>query len=123
MSSDDLTDAFLARVARRAARGPAPLVAGLVEAWRKAFPDEEPATTLACTPRTLSELSFCLRPRDDHWLEDAAEIAGAVALDLDRLIAFLRAAEAVERFGDAHPTDDAQVGRLLAARDRDETDE
>lgn len=122
MSSDD-TDDFLARAARRTARGSAALVAGLVEAWRKAFPDEEPAVALECAPGTVSELSLCLRPREERWIEDATEIATAVCVDPDRLVSFLRAAEAVERFGDAHPVDDTVAGRLLAARDRDEEDE
>lgn len=123
MSSDDPTDEALARAARRASTGPAPFVAGLVQAWRRAFPDEEPAAALGCAPRVISELSLCLRPREERWLADAMEIAGFVGLDLDRLVSFLRAAEAVEGMGDAHPADDAVEGRLLAARDRDEENE
>jgi len=65
-------------------------------------------------------VSGCRGPRDEQWVEDATEIAGALSLDADHLIAFLRTAEAIQQFGDAHPTDSAQAGRLLAARDRDE---
>lgn len=120
MSSDETTGDALARAARRAARGPAPLVAGLVEAWRLAFPGEDPATALSCTSRTLTELSLCLRPRDGHWVEDATEVADAAGVDADRLISFLRAAETVERLRIAHPAGAADPGRLLAARDHDE---
>jgi hypothetical protein len=49
-----------------------------------------------------------------------AEIAKALALNVDKLMAFLRAAEAAERFRGAHPAEASQEGRLLAARDRDE---
>lgn len=120
MSSDDPTDEALARAAKRAATGPAPFVAGLVEAWRKAFPDEDLTASLGCARRTVFELSLCLRPREERWLDDVAEIAGFVGIDLDRLVSFLRAAEVVEGMGDAHPADAAVEGRLLAARDRDE---
>src|SRR5262245_24874556 len=119
MSSENPTY-FLARAARRAARGPAPLVASLIEAWRKAFPNQSPEGSLACSAQTVGELALCRRPRDEQWEEDATEIAGALTLDVDQLIAFLRTAEAVQQFGDAHPAEAFQVGRLLAARDRDE---
>ncbi|WP_018262872.1 hypothetical protein [Methylobacterium sp. WSM2598] len=123
MSSDDPTDKALARAAKRAGTGPAPFVAALVEAWRKAFPDEDPAVALGCAPRAVTDLSLCLRPREERWFDDAAEIAGFVGIDLDHLVCFLRAAEAIEGMGDAHSADDAVEGRLLAARDRDEKDE
>lgn len=119
MSSDDPTD-YLARAARRAARGPAPLVAGLIEAWRRAFPEQTPEEALACSASTLTEFALCRRPRTENWLEDATEIAEALALAPDSVIAFLRTAEAVETFGDAHPADASEEGRLIAARDRDE---
>jgi hypothetical protein len=119
MSSDDLAN-FLERAAGRAAYGPAPLVAALIEAWRRAFPEQAPEVALASSARTLTELALCRRPRDEHWVDDATEIAGALTLDADRLITFLRIAEAVERFGSAHVADTSQSGRLLAARDRDE---
>jgi hypothetical protein len=120
MNSEHLTDQVLERVARRAAVGPAPLVAVLIKAWRSGFPDADPVEALACSPRTLSELALCRRARPDSWVEDVSEIAGNLGLDLDRLVAFLRAAEAVERFHGAHPADASQAGRLLAARDHDE---
>lgn len=119
MSSDEPSDDFLARAARRAARGPAPLIAVLCEAWCKAFPSEDAAAVLACTGRKLAELALCRRPRNEHWMGDVTEIAGALGIDADRLISFLRAAEAVERFGSAHPAGASQAGRLLAARDHD----
>ncbi len=119
MSSDDPTD-YLSRAARRAVQGPAPLIAGLIETWRRAFPDRDPEEVLACSAPTLTEFALCRRPRTEHWLKDAMEIAEALALNLDRVIVFLRTAEAVEGFGDAHPLDASQEGRLLAARDRDE---
>lgn len=119
MSSDDPTD-FFSRAARRAARGPAPLVSGLIEAWRKAFPEQPPELALASSTKALTELALCRRPRDGHWTEDTTEIAATLMLDADLLIAFLRTAEAVERFSTAHPANAIQEGRLLAARDRDE---
>jgi hypothetical protein len=119
MSSDKPSD-YLARAARRAARGPAQLIASQIEAWRKAFPDQSPEESLACSARIVGELALCRRPRDEQWVEDATEIAGALALNADHLIAFLRKAEAVQQFGDAHPADAYQEGALLAARDRDE---
>lgn len=119
MNFDNRPD-FLARAARRAVRGPAALVAGLIEAWRRAFPEAPLEEALACSGSTLNELALCRRPREDNWIKDATEIADELSVDQDRLIAFLRAAEAVERFGNAHPADASLEGRLLAARDRDE---
>lgn len=119
MTSNEPTD-FLARAARKAGRGPAPLVAGLIEVWRKAFPKQTPEDALASSTETLTELALCRRPRDKHWLEDATEIAEALTLKTDHLVAFLRTAEAVERFGVAHLGEASQQARLLAARDRDE---
>ncbi|NNU50445.1 hypothetical protein G9X68_25595 [Rhizobium sp. WYCCWR 11279] len=115
MNSDDR---FLERAARRAATGPAPLLAALIERWRKTFPNEDVETALGSSPEQLIELSLCRRPRDEHWIEDATEIASALMIDPDRLTSFLRTAEAAERFAMAHPNDLAQQGRLLAARDR-----
>lgn len=102
------------------AAGPSPSIAGLIVAWRKAFPEESPADALACAPRAVTELSLCLRPREGRWMADVAEISGALALDVDRLAAFLRTCETVERLGDAHSVGDDVPARLLAARDRDE---
>jgi hypothetical protein len=121
MISDSDID-ILARTAARAARGPAPLLAALVAAWRHAFPDRNPVDTLACTEQTLLELSLCLRPRPGSWLADATDISQALHIDTDRLVAFLRAAESVERFSVAHPANQSQSGRLLAARDHDSED-
>src|SRR5262245_11937907 len=118
MSSESETD-MLARAASRAARGPAPLLAALVAAWRRAFPEAEATTTLGCSEHTLTELSLCLRPRAASWLTDTTEISHALHIDPDRLVAFLRTAEAVERFSITHPVDESQSSRLLAARDHD----
>lgn len=122
MSFDESPDGSLARAARRAAYGPAPLVAGLLKAWSKAFPNEDAAASLACTAQTFTELALCRRPRNETWAGDTAEIAGVLGIDADRLISFLRVAEAVERFASVHPANASQAGRLLAARDHD-TDE
>jgi hypothetical protein len=119
MKSDDRIDALLARAAQRAARGPAPLMAPLVEGWRRVF-EGNAAETLGVTDRTLVEIALCRRPRPDRWPEDAAEIAGEFGVEVGRFVSFLRAAEAVELLGSAHAADDGQDGRLLAARDRDE---
>jgi hypothetical protein len=119
MKSDDRIDAFLARAAQRATRGPAPLLAPLVEAWRRVF-EGNPAETLGVTDRVIVQIALCRRPRPDHWPEDAAEIAGEFGVEVSRFMSFLRAAEAVELLSSSHRTDDDQDGRLLAARDRDE---
>jgi hypothetical protein len=120
MTFEHPTDELLERAARRTATGPAPLVAPLIKAWRKGFHDVEPAHQLGCSARKLSELALCLRPRPGTWLQDVSEISRALEIDADRLTAFLRAAEAIERFQAAHPAEATQEGRLMAARDRDE---
>lgn len=111
---------LLSRAVRRAAVGPAPLVASLIAVWRKAFPEQTLEQALAGSNETIEELALCRRPRDEHWIEDVTEIAKALTLNADHLASFLRAAEAVERFSIAHPAETSQQGRLLAARDRDE---
>ncbi|MGX1742096.1 hypothetical protein ACWIEX_11110 [Bosea sp. NPDC055353] len=113
-------DGDLERAASRAARSTAPLIATLVKSWRKAFPSGQPEIELGCRMQNLSELSLCLRPRTESWMADVEEIAGSLDIDKARLAIFLRTAEAIERLGDAHPTENAAVGMLLAARDRDE---
>jgi hypothetical protein len=120
MSSDKEMDRNLARAACRAALGPAPLLAGLINIWRQAFPLSDLREALACSERSLSELALCRRPRSAHWIEDTKEIAVGLELELDRLIGFVRAAEAIERFGSAHSPDEVQAGLLLAARDFEE---
>ncbi|MBR0896813.1 hypothetical protein JQ616_17775 [Bradyrhizobium tropiciagri] len=121
MTSDDKMSLMLARAAQRAARGPAPLIAPLVEVWRKVF-EGDPAKTLDVADRTLFEIALCRRPRADRWKEDAAEIASEFGIEPKRFVSFLRAAEAAEKLNSAHPADDLQDGKLLAARDRDEED-
>ena len=113
---------LLARAVRRAAVGPAPLIAGLIEVWRKAFPEQPLDQALIASNEKIAELALCRRPRDEHWIEDVVEIAKTLILDTDHLISFLRAAEAVERFSIAHPSETSEQGRLLAARDRDEVE-
>ncbi len=119
MTSDDMTDEVVARAAQRAARGPAPLIAALVAAWRSGFPDATATAALDCSQRTVDELALCRRPRAEQWLADVTELAQALQIDTDRLVAFLRAAESIERFSTAHRADDSQAGRLLAARDHE----
>lgn len=119
MNSSNSTDDFLERAIQRAARSCAPVIATLIAVWQNAFPEEDVRKVLACDRHTVSGLSLCLRPRGDQWLEDVNQIAEDLVIDPDLLIPFLRSAEAVERFGIAHPFDDAQAGRLLAARDHD----
>lgn len=119
MNSDDPSDDILAHAARRAAGGPAPLIASLIKAWRRVS-NKDAAAELAVSERALNELALCRRPRPEQWVEDVTEVARDLGIDADRLITFLRAAEAVERFRLAHPSDGAQAGRLLAARDHDE---
>ena len=66
----DNPDDFLTRAALRAARGPAPLVSSLIEAWRRAFPEQSLEGYLACSTRIVAELALCRRPRYEQWLED-----------------------------------------------------
>lgn len=120
MSSDADGHDLLSHAAMRVARGPFPGIAGLVTAWRKAFPEQEPTAALACRSGAVTELSLCLRPREGRWLADVVEISRAVGIDPDLLTGFLRTCEAIERLGDAHPVGEESSGRLLAARDRDE---
>jgi hypothetical protein len=119
MNSDDRIEALLARAALRAARGPAPLMAPLVEAWRRMF-EKNPAEALGIADRTLVQIALCQRPRAERWNEDASEIAAEFAIEPARLVSFLKAAESAELLASAHLADTGQAGRLLAARDRDE---
>jgi hypothetical protein len=95
-------------------------LAGLVEAWARRAPDEPLTHTLTCSPDTLVRLGLCLRPRDDHWDEDIAELARHFGLDVDRLAGFVRRALVAETFVGAPAVDPDAPTRLLAARDRDE---
>lgn len=113
MSSDDVV---LARAAHRAAYAAPDLIAPLINSWRTAF-EEDPAVQLDTSNRTVSELALCRRPRPSMWLIDVKEISTDLGIKLPLLVSFLRAAEAVERFGDAHATADDHDGRLMAARD------
>lgn len=122
MPSDRQT-VHLRRAAARAARSHAPLVAGLLASWRRAFPADDPTDALGLTEDRLAELALCRRPRPTRWVPDAEEIAAALALDANRLIAFLRTAEAVETLSTSGERDLEKVPRLLAARDDDEGDE
>jgi len=120
MSSNEDSDEILARAAKRAARGPAPLLASLIETWRKGVDDGNPAAELSISERTLSELALCRRPSPEGWVDDVNELARDLRIEADRLMVFLRTAETMERFRTAHPADESQAGRLLAARDHDE---
>jgi hypothetical protein len=121
MKFEDDIDALLARASYRAESGPAPLIAPLIADWRRGF-ERDPAQDLGVGGRVLCELALCRRPRPDAWLADVREIATDLDIDIPRLTAFLRAAEAIERLGSAPPADDEQAERLLAARDREEED-
>lgn len=55
-------------------------------------------------------------------MQDVTELAEGASLSPESLAQFVRAAEAAERFSDAHPVDSETDGRLMAARDRDEED-
>jgi hypothetical protein len=121
MNFDDDIDALLAHAAGRAASGPAPLIASLIEDWSRGF-ERDPAEALGVRQRILSEMALCRRPRAESWLADASEIAADVGIETGQLVAFLRAAETVERLRSSPSAEDGQTGRLLAARDRDEDD-
>jgi hypothetical protein len=120
MSSDVDLGVALARAARRAERG-GELVAGLVDAWRRAFPDDRLEDALHASSGSITELSLCLRPRPENWTIDVQEIAQAIGVEPLRLEAVLRKAELAERLSVAHSgDDDSGDARLMAARDRDE---
>jgi hypothetical protein len=102
----------------RARRSPA-FVASLYAPWEKAFGGTV-AKALSAGPDAVASLGLCLRPRDDRWSEDIAEIADACHLDVGDLAALLRQALAVERMAGAPRVSQIVDGRLLAARDRDE---
>jgi hypothetical protein len=121
MSSEASSDEDLRRSAQRAAALSGSLAAGLVRVWERAFPEETPASNLACSQRAIQELALCLRPRAESWLSDVREIASAIGIDAMRLEGFLRSAEVLEQLALAHPVDE-HVGQLMAARDRDEED-
>jgi len=111
---DDLGD--LRQVLTRAARTDF-LIARLLQIWSRACPTENIADVLDCPEQRLVDLALCLRPRVDHWESDISEIATACEIESDRLDAFLKKVVIAERLALAHETD-ADGGRLLAARDR-----
>lgn len=117
MESNETTDAALRRAAARAEMGGADLVATLVGHWRRAFPDQEPADAIEGDADMLSRVALCRRPRTERWIEDVHSIARTCGSDSDRLIGFLRTAEAVEGLSASSP---AEAVRLLAARDRED---
>jgi hypothetical protein len=121
MSFDFSTDDDLQRSAERAMHVSGEVVASLIRVWERAFPQASLATHLGCSERAVLELALSLRPRADHWVMDVAEIAAAVGIDAERLEVFFRKTEVLDRLALAHPVD-ADVGQLLAARDRDEDD-
>lgn len=121
MSSDPSGGAFLARALQRAESDSAVLVAGLAAAWRRAFTGERLEDALGCSAARVGELSLCLRPRAATWGADIEEIAGATGIESRRLETFFRKAEIAERLAVSHSVDDNADGRLLAARDRDES--
>jgi len=121
MSSEISSEDDLRRSAQRVGRLSGSMAAGLIQIWERAFPQEKLTTNLGCSERAVLELALCLRPRDETWVADVAEIAGALAIESGRLESFFRSAEVLERFALAHPVNES-VGQLLAARDRDEDD-
>ena len=108
----------LSRAAERVRQSPR-FVASLFDAWESAFGGSI-AAALDAQSNNLDALAVCLRPRDDHWSKDVAEIALACCLDETRLASLLRQALAVEVLASAPPVGDVVDGRLLAARDRGE---
>lgn len=120
MNSDPMERA-LRNAYAKAERTPE-FVASSILAWKKAF-ETSPSDALGADDLTIVNLGLCTRPRRDRWIHDVNEIAEAVGIDGDRLVTFLRAADAVERFGDVPHAEGRQDGRLMAARDRDEDDD
>jgi hypothetical protein len=119
MRSDQKQD--LSRAAERSRRSPA-LVASLFERWETTF-ETTVAAGLDADNAKVNSLGLCLRPREDHWVQDIDEIAGACGLEPGKLGALLRQALVAERLSASPPLGDIVDGRLLAARDRDEDKE
>jgi hypothetical protein len=107
----------LSRAAERLRRSPA-FIASLFGPWEKAF-DETIVASLGADGAKIVTLGLCLRPREDHWVEDIEEIARACGLKSGKLAAFLRQALAAERLAASPRVSEIVDGRLLAARDRD----
>jgi hypothetical protein len=57
---------------------------------RHGVTDEALAERLRCDSLMLPRLALCLAPRQDHRVEDLAQIAGPLGLDLQTLCAILR---------------------------------
>lgn len=119
MSSENLDNATLMRAARRAEASHADLIAGLIPQWRRAFPGDDPGAAIGANAATLAQIALCRRPREQSWLDDAIAVARATGADPDRVIRFLRTAEALEKLA---KDDVAAVPgvSLMAARDREE---
>jgi hypothetical protein len=117
MNSDPGNQIFQ-RAYARAERIPE-FVASSIRIWKKAFNDS-PTHALGADEQAVLNLGLCTRPRRERWIDDVNEIAAAVGIDSQRLVSFLRAADAIERFGDVPHAEGREDGRLMAARDRDE---
>jgi hypothetical protein len=119
--NSDPDEAVLERAAKRAQSYSRELVASLMAAWSRALPEEHLEDALSCSNAALTQLALCLRPRETRWTSDLDEIAGAIGIDRRRLEVFLRKALIAERLAISHEPDEHVDGRLMAARDRDET--
>lgn len=119
MISDTSTE-FLEHAVNRLARMPE-FMAASIRVWTKAF-KRPPEEALGVNRRSVLELGLCRRPRADRWLSDVEIIAKEVGIDTERLVSFIRAADAIERFADAPMAEGLEDGRLLAARDWEEGD-
>lgn len=75
------------------------------------------AAELDCDAMTVRWLFFCRRPSLDRFAQDVEHIASRFSLDMKRLAALVRRADAVIALG--AQTHDASESVLLAARDRE----
>ncbi len=79
------------------------------------------ASTLGCSPETLTALRLCRMPRDDHFKEDMDTIARRFNIDRNTLASATRHGQVTLRMRGDTPAD---RGFVLAARDdENETDE
>jgi hypothetical protein len=79
------------------------------------------AAELNCDAVTVRWIFLCRRPAEESFTQDVERIASRFSLDVKRLAALIRRAEAVAALGaDTH---DASESILLAARDRQDSED
>jgi hypothetical protein len=113
---------WLDSAARRARQEPwtlGCLLSGLAEIEGTAGGDI--AAELNCDAVTVHWIFLCRRPSEQHFTQDVESIAARFSLDVSRLAALVRRADAVA--ARAAATHDTAESILLAARDRQDKDD